>query len=580
MAITMDGIFVNGQKVTFAPENILSGDASAYTEEIGTAVEAWMEENVTGGEQVTDTTLTLPGVPADSKKTGDEIGALKEDLNVLSGVGEQVVLTSGGYITTNIDVIDVSDITDNAGYKYAVVECAHGDKYTISASTTGAKARLWCFTDAEYNVLSVASAGGSVENLVITAPAGTAYLIVNAYIAGVNPNPTVSKGAGNLNGRLIPCENAVAKVQKNADSIDTLEQDMDAIKSGLVLTEVFDAHPLMLQYSMSNAGTMGSTSNKKYFGNGYNYVALTRFSGNLLMTCDESVTESYKYAFFDADKVLIGEIVTVSPAVSNAYITVPEGAKFINLQGVSTVEAMAEQARASMVVYGYAVLYPELVSRVASLESTKETTTLARLRIRPNSNNINFVVKTGLTNLYLGYGSGGYNEEDGTGAGYDNGKYNVAVGYEAFKNNETGDHSTAVGYCALRGNVSGDFNTCLGEDTMYSNTTGSNNVAIGTHALQSNNGSDNVVIGADSVRHISDATRNKCIVIGGYINLDSDATNVIVIGQGRKSGSPDYTTITGSNKIVIGNANHETVIIAGKIIHFNQDGTVTWESAT
>ena len=128
--------------------------------------------------------------------------------------------------------------------------------------------------------------------------------------------------------------------------------------------------------------------------------------------------------------------------------------------------------------------------------------------------------------------------------------------------------------------MSGDFNTCLGEDTMYSNTTGSNNVAIGTHALQSNNGSDNVVIGADSVRHTSDATRNKCIVIGGYINLDSDATNVIVIGQGRKSGSPDYTTITGSNKIVIGNTNHETVIIAGKIIHFNQDGTVTWESAT
>lgn len=81
MAITMDGIFVNGQKVTFAPENILTGDASAYTQEIGTAVEAWMEENVTGGEQVTDTTLTLPGVPADAKKTGDEIEALKEDLN-------------------------------------------------------------------------------------------------------------------------------------------------------------------------------------------------------------------------------------------------------------------------------------------------------------------------------------------------------------------------------------------------------------------------------------------------------------------------------------------------------------------
>lgn len=77
----MDGIFVNGQKATFRPEDILSGDASAYTEEIGTAVEAWMEENVTGGEQVTDTTLTLPGVPADAEKVGDELSGVKEDLS-------------------------------------------------------------------------------------------------------------------------------------------------------------------------------------------------------------------------------------------------------------------------------------------------------------------------------------------------------------------------------------------------------------------------------------------------------------------------------------------------------------------
>lgn len=83
MAITMDGIFVNGQKATFRPEDILNGDASAYTQEIGTAVEAWMEENVTGGEQVTDTTLTLPGVPADAEATGDEINSLKEELTIL-----------------------------------------------------------------------------------------------------------------------------------------------------------------------------------------------------------------------------------------------------------------------------------------------------------------------------------------------------------------------------------------------------------------------------------------------------------------------------------------------------------------
>lgn len=106
MAITMDGIFVNGQKATFHPEDILSGDASAYTQEIGTAVEEWLEENVTGGEQVTDTTLTLPGVPADAKKTGDEIDELKEEFSWLNN-GRLIFNPS--YILT--DVIYATDST-------------------------------------------------------------------------------------------------------------------------------------------------------------------------------------------------------------------------------------------------------------------------------------------------------------------------------------------------------------------------------------------------------------------------------------------------------------------------------------
>lgn len=118
MAITMDGIFVNGQKVTFHPENILSGDVSAYTEEIGTAVEEWLEENVTGGEQVTDTTLTLPGVPADAEATGDKIDELKEDLNVICPTSEPTWILNrnvdgAGNISTNnymavTDVVPVS----------------------------------------------------------------------------------------------------------------------------------------------------------------------------------------------------------------------------------------------------------------------------------------------------------------------------------------------------------------------------------------------------------------------------------------------------------------------------------------
>ena len=116
MAITMNGIFVNGQKATFHPEDILSGDASVYTEEIGTAVEAWMEENVTGGEQVTDTTLTLPGVPADAKATGDKFSSLKEDLNsfsVLYAIGTD---WQQGYIRNDTGEIDSDRHSCTSGY--------------------------------------------------------------------------------------------------------------------------------------------------------------------------------------------------------------------------------------------------------------------------------------------------------------------------------------------------------------------------------------------------------------------------------------------------------------------------------
>ena len=106
MAITMDGIFVNGQKVTFHPENILSGDASVYTEEIGTAVEAWMEENVTGGEQVTDTTLTLPGVPADAEVTGNKIDELKEDFSDAEAKLARTPSMLNSDSESNLDVAD------------------------------------------------------------------------------------------------------------------------------------------------------------------------------------------------------------------------------------------------------------------------------------------------------------------------------------------------------------------------------------------------------------------------------------------------------------------------------------------
>ena len=79
-----EGIFINGEKVTFNPENILTGDISAYTKAIGEATQDWLDEHLEpGGSVPIDDTLSISGAAADAKKTGDEISELKEELSDL-----------------------------------------------------------------------------------------------------------------------------------------------------------------------------------------------------------------------------------------------------------------------------------------------------------------------------------------------------------------------------------------------------------------------------------------------------------------------------------------------------------------
>lgn len=81
----MEGIFINGEKAKFHPEDILDTDASQYTEEIGESVTAYLTEHITNpSNPPIDTSLSIAGAAADAKETGDKISELKEDLIDLS----------------------------------------------------------------------------------------------------------------------------------------------------------------------------------------------------------------------------------------------------------------------------------------------------------------------------------------------------------------------------------------------------------------------------------------------------------------------------------------------------------------
>lgn len=85
-------------------------------------------------------------------------------------------------IFTNTSVIDVySPDTVNSGWFHIIVPCSAGDRLHVKVDNANSSARPWCFVDASYNKLSVASV--NVVDVDIIAPTNSAYLICNSRYA-------------------------------------------------------------------------------------------------------------------------------------------------------------------------------------------------------------------------------------------------------------------------------------------------------------------------------------------------------------------------------------------------------------
>lgn len=183
------------------------------------------------------------------------------------------------------------------------------------------------------------------------------------------------------------------------------------------------------------------------------------------------------------------------------------------------------------------------------------------------------------------------------------GTRNVAIGYIALQHCVTGDRNVAIGSFALNGLTSGRGNIAIGPDAMQTangnygigigvganggggesniaigrragNTSGQKNAIVGDSAMETSSGADfNVAIGYQANQK---ATGDYNVSIGAMAGKSSTSgNNNIVIGY-----NVQKVAATDSDSIVIGGASHSKVVIAGKVLTFNQDGTVTWTDAT
>ena len=92
------------------------------------------------------------------------------------------------------------------------------------------------------------------------------------------------------------------------------------------------------------------------------------------------------------------------------------------------------------------------------------------------------------------------------------GDYNTAIGYQSLLNNTIGWENIAVGNNSLLYNNSGEYNTAIGIESLASNVSGNRNTAIGYYAGINNKGSNNIYIGNQTYH---DDSINNTLMIGG-----------------------------------------------------------------
>ena len=145
---------------------------------ITSVTESWLAQHITQETgYVIDDTLTVSGAAADAKAVGDNITILKSDLGDITGL-TPLTMTQGKFIVTSVSPVDVTALHTAATYQCCVAPCQEGDSFIIS-SKSGTAARAWCFTDSNYNTISVANANVVLDKQEITAPDNSSWLIIN-----------------------------------------------------------------------------------------------------------------------------------------------------------------------------------------------------------------------------------------------------------------------------------------------------------------------------------------------------------------------------------------------------------------
>ena len=178
---------------------------------------------------------------------GKDVSALKSAFNDITGNSIIEMSESGRYINLSGTTADVNNPSTTSNHvRYGAIRCSQGDIFTISASG-GYGSRAYGFVAQNGSILRVAPELYTCDNLVLTAPANSYWLVVNdqsnpwkiSYIGKLldtRVSETQAEAGNNKlikNGSIKPTfvPSGVIWVNKTIDSNGNLSQNTDSTRA-------------------------------------------------------------------------------------------------------------------------------------------------------------------------------------------------------------------------------------------------------------------------------------------------------------------------------------------------------------
>ena len=270
--------------------------------------------------------------------------------------------------------------------------------------------------------------------------------------------------------------------------------------------------------------------------------------------------------------------------------------------------------------------------------TSKFAGTITNLKCRVLDDNGTETYTTSVRNVYCqrnslvaGYWNVFIGGKTTTASKMQDGTRNIAIGDQALNAMVVGNRNVAIGTFSMPFVTEGENNIAIGSDSLYPVKKAINSISIGKGTMSGKSVEDCVALGEGAMGQWSYELERKCCTaigaksapgvlngnthvgyragvntkgahntsvgynslgIGTRSSIDIVGENLTCVGHDASVANNDTAkaannstaigygaTITKSNQVIIGNSQVEEIVLGGKRIIFNADGTCRWENA-